>query len=95
MVTLTVWDGSEKPAMAKKKFRKNIGGKKMKCPILSAPSARKAETEGIGDIDCTQADCAWWLEDIEMCCMRAQAFEARRLQQRLADLIDREKGKKS
>ena len=32
----------------------------MKCPILSAPTARTAFTEHFADVDCLKGKCAWW-----------------------------------
>ena len=37
-------------------------------------------------MDCLDAECAWWLDDIKMCAVRDLALELRYTQQRLQDM---------
>ena len=45
----------------------------MKCPILSAPTARTAFTEHFADIDCLREECAWWHAEQTQCAMMTLA----------------------
>jgi len=47
---------------------------KMKCPLFPQ--------------ECLKEECAWWLEDIQMCAIRDLALEFRYTQLRLADIRD-------
>ena len=61
----------------------------MKCPLRDFVWGESpAGKEAIGT-DCLQAECAWWLDDIQMCSIRDLALETGYLQQRLADLVDK------
>ena len=44
----------------------------MKCPILSAPTARTAFTEHYA-VDCLQGDCAWWDDTLKECLVKTLA----------------------
>lgn len=37
--------------------------------------------------DCIKEECAWWLEDIQMCSIRDEALETRYIQLRLQDKV--------
>ena len=52
----------------------------MECPL-------KFNSNAV-DKECKKDSCAWWLGDIQMCCIRELALQVRYTQFRIQDLCD-------
>ena len=65
----------------------------MKCPLIAVAIVRELG-EPLGDeADCLKEECAWWLDNIQMCALKDLALETRHIQFRLQDMIEEEGGK--
>lgn len=61
----------------------------MKCPI---PVFYRSQPSGLAEYeirDCIKGECAWWLDDIQMCAIRDLALEARYTQLRVQEIDHR------
>jgi len=61
----------------------------MKCPMLTMYATTFNTPEEYRDRDCLKKECAWWIDDLLMCSIKAIGLETRYTQQRLADLAER------
>ena len=59
----------------------------MKCPMFDTGKVKHGSFYGEGGRECTREECAWWLEDIQMCSVRELALETRYTQFRLQDML--------
>lgn len=61
----------------------------MLCPLLAITDHRVGREGWPQGCDCIQAECAWWLEDLNICAIRDLAWETMHTQLRLSDLQER------
>lgn len=61
----------------------------MKCPLLimNAPAANWGE--GTEFADCLQEECAWWIQEVQLCPIKYAALELQHIHHRLSDLSDK------
>lgn len=58
----------------------------MKCPIISQAIRREYGNDPLKGCECLKADCAWWLDNASMCCVRDFALELSYTQSLLQDM---------
>jgi len=58
----------------------------MKCPLLYGFWIARQREELPELSDCLKEECAWWLEDVNMCSIRELALELRYTQMRLQEI---------
>jgi len=61
----------------------------MKCPILSAPTARTAFTEHFADIDCLEEECAWWMPELSLCAVNQFAHHVWLMEGSIAEIREK------
>lgn len=59
----------------------------MKCPIFEVAWLIKDTEAAYRQRDCLLEECAWWLEDVNLCALKELALEARYAQFRLQDMV--------
>lgn len=64
----------------------------MKCPMLTMYAITLKKPEEYKDRECLKDDCAWWLEDTQLCSIKELALETRYSQDRLQDLVNKAGG---
>ncbi|MFH0913865.1 MAG: hypothetical protein V1849_01070 [Chloroflexota bacterium] len=67
----------------------------MKCPLVCLCVAINHGTLDGPQGDCLQARCAWWIDGIQMCCVKDIALELGYTQQRLCHLVEAVKEKRT
>jgi len=58
----------------------------MKCPLLLAGYNAQPSIDLTAPIDCLKEECAWWLQDVNLCAIKDIALELRILQLRVANI---------
>ena len=61
----------------------------MKCPLMKRFFQSETGKWHTEIMDCGKEECAWWLEDVNLCAIKDLALELRYTQLRLADMNDK------
>lgn len=60
----------------------------MKCPLLIIEDIRWHDNQLTDTSDCLEEECAWWIKDLQRCCVLDTALCLNILNDHLSDLVE-------